>query len=357
VADSLHVPLARASASVCGFFRLPEPRREPVRWMRSLCRVVREQKVDLLLPTCEEVFYLAHGLEDLRKYCRVFTSGFALLHQLHHKHRFALQTAGWPVQAPETLLLESPSEILPLVKQSHEWVFKPAYSRFASKTLIRPEPCELSRLEPSPDFPWVAQRFVSGKEHSSFSILVNGLLRAHACYHSLYKVGRGSGIYFTPTAPPKIRAALEHFGKVTGYTGQVGFDFIEDESGGIHVLECNPRATSGIHLFDNQPEALVASLFHAVSPSVLAPTPEPRMVALAVLLFAAPRMFWRAEFRRHFTAARDVILRNGDHGPLAAQLPGLAEIGLRAVRRRCGLLAASTSDIEWDGQALPVFCT
>jgi len=26
--------------------------------------VVRQQAIDLLLPTCEEVFYLAHGITD-----------------------------------------------------------------------------------------------------------------------------------------------------------------------------------------------------------------------------------------------------------------------------------------------------
>jgi hypothetical protein len=353
VADSLDWPLARASASAHHFFRLPEPRRAPQDWIRALLKLARHERIDLLLPTCEEVFYLAHGLQKLSSYCRVFTSGFALLHNLHHKHRFALQTAGWPVKSPETRLLESAAELGPFAERSTDWVFKPAYSRFASRTLIRPDARVLSRLVPTLESPWVAQRFCSGKEHSSFSVLVNGTLRAHACYHSRHKVGKGSGIHFTPTDPPAVRAALEHFGRTTGYTGQVGFDFIETEAGAFHVLECNPRATSGVHLFDNQPAALVACLDPDATPPVLTPTRETRMVALAMLLFAAPRAVWHIGFRRDFTNARDVISRDGDHGPLAAQLLGLAEICARAVHRRCGLLAASTSDIEWDGQELP----
>ena len=47
-----------------------------------------------------------------------------------------------------------------------------------------------------------------------------------------------------------------------------------------------------------------------------------------------------------------MILRDGDHGPLTAQVLSITEIGVRALRRRCGLLAASTADIEWDGQPL-----
>ena len=36
--------------------------------------------------------------------------------------------------------------------------------------------------------------------------------------------------------------------------------FIESADGRMHVLECNPRGTSGIHLFSDQPEALVQAL-------------------------------------------------------------------------------------------------
>jgi len=352
VADSLIWPLTRASSSAHRFLRLPEPRRDQNAWINALLKAVRSEQIDLILPTCEEVFYLAHGLRKLSAFCRVFTSDFELLHGLHHKDRFSRQTAGWPIETPETKLLQSSHELKPFEEHSAAWVFKPAYSRFASRTLIRPSAQTLSRITPTPNNPWVAQRFIPGKEHSSFSILVHGKLRAHACYYSRYRVGKGSGIYFEPTDPTPIRLFLEHFGKATGYTGQVGFDFIETDSGIFHVLECNPRATSGVHLYDNQPEALVAIILPESKPPLLIPTKEARMVALAMLLFAVPRHGFRADFYRNFTNARDVIVRNGDHGPLTAQILSLSEICARAIRRRCGLLAASTADIEWDGQLL-----
>jgi len=352
VADSLSWPLARSSRSAHAFLRLPEPRRDVNAWIKALLKAVQAEKIDLVLPTCEEVFYLAHGLDKLREVCRVFTSDFSLLNELHHKGRFPTLTKDWPVVAPETRLLESSAALLAYGKNSDEWVFKPAYSRFASQTLIRPTARALSRVAPEPGRPWVAQRFIAGKEHSSFSILVGGQLRAHACYYSRYRAGKGAGIYFEPTDPAPVRAMVEHFGKTTGYTGQVGFDFIEDTAGKFHVLECNPRATSGVHFFEGQAEALIASLGSESAEPVLTPAPGTRMVALAVLLFAAPRQAWKAEFWRDFARAKDVILRGGDHGPLTAQVLSLTEIGVRAISRRCGLLAASTADIEWDGQPL-----
>lgn len=357
VADSLHQPVSRYSRAASSCHHLPEPRHDLAAWWAALARLVQAQRIDVILPTCEEVFYLGHGVEHLSPLpCRVLTLPLSRLHPLHHKYRFACLTAGWPAAAPETRLLDTLSAVRALSATSGEWVCKPAYSRFASRTLIRPAPAQLARIQPTASQPWVAQRFVAGREHCSYSLLVDGRLTAHACYHPRYRVGRGSGIYFLPTDPAPIRAFVTRFGQETGYSGQVAFDFIECADGTCHVLECNPRATSGVHLFDDQPQALVAALLGQTDSlpavPVLVPAPVPRMVALAMLLFAAPRHLFRPEFWQDFAAARDVICRHGDTGPLVAQVPGLLEIAGRAVRRRSGLLAAATADIEWDGQDL-----
>ncbi|HTA38843.1 MAG TPA: hypothetical protein VK760_07200, partial [Candidatus Acidoferrales bacterium] len=81
------------------------------------------------------------------------------------------------------------------------------------------------------------------------------------------------------------------------------------------------------------------------------------MLALAMLFFAAPRALTqggtaRRELARAYAAADDVMTRDGDAGPLLAQIPGFLEIVLRAARRRCSLLAAATADIEWNGQPM-----
>lgn len=347
-ADSLAWPLTRASRAIDDYVRLPEPRTDTHAWIDSLRRLVVGRGIDLVLPICEEVFYLAYGREHLP--CRVATVDFETLHTLHHKFRFAAMTANWPAAAPETRLLETPEAVTALTHEVENWVFKPAYSRFANRTLICPTPHALRAVCPTHAHPWVAQRFVAGLEHCSYSLLTDGRLTAHACYHPRYRVGRGSGIWFEPTDPAPIRAFLECFGAATGYSGQIAFDFIEDAGGHCHVLECNPRATSGVHLFDDQPEALVAALLGRNG--VLTPTQTPRMVAFAMLLFGVPRGLFAPAFWRDYAAARDVVARPGDLGPLVAQIPGLLEIVGRALWLRRGILAAATADIEWDGQVI-----
>lgn len=351
-ADSVIWPIARASRAVDDYFQLPEPRTNTSAWIETLCRLVDERAIDLVLPTCEEAFYLAAGIEKLSIRCKVMTTDFTIMHHLHHKYIFAKMTEGWPIEAPETLLLENVEAVNQLSARSEMLVFKPVYSRFANRTLIQPSPEKLKEIQPTPQQPWVAQKFIAGREHCSYSLLVEGRLTAHACYHPRYRVGRGAGIYFEPTTLPMIRAFVERFGATTGYTGQVGFDFIEAYDGQCYVLECNPRGTSGVHLFDDQPQALVAALLGKYGQDVLLPTDFPRMVSLAMLLFAAPRYALDTVFWHNYFMARDVVTRHGDHRPLPVQLLSLLEIIYRALARKLGLLAASTADIEWDGQPM-----
>ena len=352
VADSLARPITRSSNAIDAYIRLPEPRSDPSVWIAALQEIVSSRNIDMILPTCEEVFYLAYGKAQLSLHCQVLVADMSTMHRLHHKYQFSRLALELSINAPETRLLETPGAVMALASQSADWVFKPAYSRFARQTLIRPPPNLLSQVRPDHAQPWVAQRFVAGKEYCSFSFLNEGNLTAHACYQPRYRVGRGSGIYFQPSEVSAIQDFLVQFGAMTGYTGQVGFDFIESPDGRLHVLECNPRATSGVHLFGDQSRALVASLSAGQQASVLLQSPEPRMIAFAMLLFVAPRQAFLADFWRNFGQARDVVTSAGDRGPLFGQFVGLLEIIGRALARRCGLIAAATADIEWDGQPM-----
>ena len=263
-------------------------------------------------------------------------------------------TLGWPIETPPTNIITNHSQLGSEIYKSESWVFKPAYSRFASRTLIRPSTKELQTIQPSIQSPWVAQKFIPGREYCSFSVLQQGRVIAHACYHPRYRVGRGSGIYFEVAQPELVDHFISHFGAQTGYTGQVGFDFIENNDGKFFVLECNPRATSGIHLFNNQRPALVNNLIQKNSISILRPNSHPRMVSLAMLLFGATKYGYQKNFWKDYKIAQDVISEVKDVKPMLAQIPGIMEISWRAINRRCNILEAATADIEWDGQPINI---
>lgn len=350
-ADSLACPVARFSCYNRSYTRLPEPRWQPQAWLEALVALVEREVIDWVIPTCEEVFYLAWGAARFNGRCRLFTANFEQLHSLHHKGHFAAQAQAWPVGAPDTRVIESKAALVEFSDQSSDLVFKPAYSRFANRTLIAPSPDALAQIHPSPQQPWVVQRRIRGKEFCSYSLVREGRLLAHSLYQPKYRVGQGSGIYFEVAESAAIEQTVSNFVATLGYTGQLACDWMRDGDGRYWALECNPRATSGVHLFDDQPQALAAALADTPAADIFYPNQTPRMLSLAMGLFGLPN-WGRLQFWRDLSLARDVIYRPGDTGPLWAQLPGVAEISWRALSRRCGLLAAATADIEWDGQSL-----
>ena len=352
VADSLSVPLARFSRSINHFFKLPCAATDTRAWLHTLIQIIREQSIDMLLPTCEEVFYVSHCLPQLSLHCRVPVMGFEYMQRLHHKGQFAELTQDFEVRAPETHLLQSKSDLGRFVANSQNWVFKPAYSRFAVKTLIRPAHTDLHQVEPSETCPWVAQRYVKGQEFCTYSILINGKVTAHACYQPRYRVGQGAGIYLEPVTIPTIEDFVRAFGRATQYTGQVGFDFIQDASGQCHVLECNPRATSGLHLLTHNPVQLTQALLVASDDVAVFSSNVPQMIGLAMVLFVAPKKLFSKQFWQNFQRAQDIMIRPMDWRPFLNQPLSLMELCWVALKNRCGLLDASTLDIAWNGQEI-----
>lgn len=384
LADSLAWPLSRFSEAGKKYYRLPEPRPNPQAWINSVKKLVIDKKIDWIIPTCEEVFYLAWGASELQKHCQLLISDFSLLEELHHKYHFAKLTCDWHLQAPTSYLITNTSQIDSIFATHNEWVLKPVFSRFATHTLIKPSIAELKKIVINENSPWVMQHFIQGKEHCSYSLINNGEVISHACYHPKYRVGKGSGIYFDVTQPPEIQEFVKTFAQKTHYHGQVAFDFIEATNGKFYVLECNPRATSGIHLFNDQPEALTeffeptekrAPLLTSSLPggetvpspgkggvrvgsnspntkSIFQPTTNPRMSSMAMILFAMIKQGWKKTFWQDFKQAQDIISHSGEHRPHYAQLLCLTEMCTRAIIQRKGLLAAVTADIEWDGQPI-----
>lgn len=349
VGDSLRFPVSRFGSCVDGYVHLPSPAQQYDSWCQMLHRTVCERNIDLVVPTCEEAFYLALAKATLP--CRIAVADFALMQALHHKGSFARLSENWCIGAPETHLLTNQEQLVAYAADSREWVFKPAYSRFACQTLIRPNRASLAKIHPTEHQPWLAQRYVAGTEYCSYSLFDRGKLTASVCYQPRYRAGHGAGIYFTPAEHTAMQAFLVQFGAETGYTGQVGFDFIVGDDGRYWLLECNPRATSGLHLLTGERHNLVAAL---LGETVLQAASDiiSRQISLAMLLYQAPKYLLNLSFWQDFQAAEGVLSRSEHYRLLPAQILSVLELATRAARMKIGLLSAATADIEWNGQVL-----
>lgn len=353
VADSIPCRLTGWSRSVAATLSLASPRYAPMAFAEGIRAAIRTHAIDLVVPTCEEVFYLSRYRNLLPAEVRVLAGDFDTLRTLHSKWHFIEAAQGCGAAVPESRRVASLAE-------ARAWagaepvVLKPEYSRFGVHVRIHPEGLPMRAKELDVAGAWVAQRYHAGTELCSYGVASEGRLLAHAVYRPSYRIQRSSSYYFEPHACEKIRGFVSSFVRKMNFTGQISFDWIQGEDGEATVIECNPRATSGLHLFaddDALPAALMDTAGDCVEPSRM----QPAMIAALMLsagLYQAmagstlPR--WRHDYRR----ARDVITRPQDRSPLAGGLLDLGSYSRLAIRQGCNLREAATRDIEWDGECL-----
>jgi hypothetical protein len=215
-------------------------------------------------------------------------------------------------------------------------------------------PADSAELAPAGD--WVVQELCAGKEICSYSIAVNGVVTAHVEYEPRYRIASSSSFYFDPCAAPGVRAFVDRFVRKINFTGQISFDWIIGRDGRHSVLECNPRAISGLHLFDAL-DPLPAAIMGEAQPCVTPRQSKPRMhstIMLSVGLLAAIRTRRFGEWLGDWRRASDVLLDGGEIGPTLGGLLDLGSHSWRALTQNCSVREASTRDIEWDGQELPL---
>ena len=201
VAESLRCNPSRWSRAVARSYVVPWPNRDPGAYIDALLRVVRRERIDLLIPTCEEIFYVAKARDRLAPHCRVFTENIGTLRRLHSKWLFVQTALGHGLPVPPTSLLTSPDAARQALASRRDLVFKPVYSRFAAHTVLRPRSAADLPTDMSERRPWVAQDYIAGQQVCTYSVAHSGRLTVHSAYRAEFTFGPGAAIAF---------AALDH---------------------------------------------------------------------------------------------------------------------------------------------------
>ena len=350
-ADTPRWTMASHSRYLARHVAIPAPRPDPGGFADALERVARDKRIDWVVPTSEEVFHVARAFDRLSSAARVFTMPLAVLAGLHHKGRFERLAASLGLRTPRTEVVSSADELRRALPRFPAYLLKPAYSRFAVSIVTNRGPLAgrtpLDAVRPTPERPWLAQEFVEGDLVCTYSTLHGGRATTHCAYETPFKVDGGSGVQFVSVDGSESLEIVERIGAALGYTGQLSFDFVRGADG-LVVLECNPRATSGAHLL--RPDRLVGGIVDPDQPAWIEPPGKRRQLWAPLLASGAgtPRR-WGALLRSLATGG-DVVMDARDPLPALAQL----RLGLHFARvaRREGMTmtAATTHDIEWNGE-------
>ena len=349
MAESLRGHLSQPSAAIKASFVVPAPRQETGAFLAALKKIIDQNQIDLLIPTCEEVFHIAKGLDDLP--CRVFTEPLTKLDSFHNKWKFALAASGCGLRVPDSMRIQSRDDLLHAYALWKELVLKPVYSRFASRALILPQLRDvLSTLKFESN--WMAQKFIAGRQFCTYSVCQNGRVTAHATYPTIFTAGQGATIAFQHVEHPAIFNWVRKFVERFNVTGQMSFDFIQSAEGELYALECNPRATSGVHLLASHPqfvESFLDSEMECITPLENSAT----MLASAMLVYGAPDALRKNKLQawaKTFFTSDDVIFDIKDPLPFLLQFRSLLFYLKLAREKGISPLEASTFDIEWDGE-------
>ncbi len=367
VAESAAYHLCRVSSAVAASFRVPPPRTEPEGYIAALTALIERCRIHLLVPMCEEIFYIAEGIARLPQHCRVLAVRTELLAKLHHKYSFASLAELHGCRVPSTRLITGETQWRHAVREAQDGtlVLKPAYSRFAARVIMPQQlrcsaggpACTPAPPELSPARPWVAQRYVPGRAICTFSLASEGQLLAHAAYESKYRTGAvGASVHFMQLNHPAALAWVRRFVEATGLSGHVGFDFIDGEDGVLYAIECNPRATSGLHLFRPLAGQYTAAILSGQQSDggLLQPPPGSKamltlpMAACGLRLAAQPRQ-WRA-WLDAWRGTPDAVYRRGDSRPAWEQLRIVADAWRRSRSSGLSMTEVLTDDIEWNGE-------
>jgi len=247
VAEPYGWTLAGASRHVAREFKVPPPSKGKAAYLAALAQIVRREGVDLVVPVSEETMHVAHLAGMLPEGTRLFTMPAAEVIALHDKAGFVRAAEAMGLAVPRSAPLgTAAAEVL---AQSGPVVVKPVFSCSGNGLAILRggEPLPL----PDPAAPAVVQRFVEGAEHSTCTIAQGGRVVSTMVYRGAVMSG-SVAVAFERVEVPAIEAWVQRFVAASGWSGFIAFDFIVDAGGQPFAIECNPRATSGVHFWEGE---------------------------------------------------------------------------------------------------------
>jgi len=349
LADSLRFPIAKNSNSIKKSFYVRQPRFKYAAFIDDLIDIIIKHKIDYLIPTCEEVFYISHAKDKLSKCCNVICTDFNSISKMHDKYTILSMIDGCGgVIAPGTKIVKY-KDVNNYSSLFEKLILKKRFCRFGTDVIVNLDAKKVSKLKLSDDDEVLLQNKIIGEEYCSYSVAVDGVLTAHCTYLPRYRLSGSASLYFKPVFNNVIYEFVKLFVKKHRYTGQISFDFIANTKG-MFLIECNPRASSGVHLLsDDNLASIFVDSTNIVDANVVRDPAAIKLLMLIMMLPLEVAKFNLNTWWSDFKIAKDVISMNGDKGFFLYQIISLAELVYLSIKLKKSMRVVATYDIEWDG--------
>ena len=334
--DSLDDPIGAFYPQAL-YKKVPSPKNNFEAYKQEMLELFTD--IDMVIPNCEDIFYLSQIRHSAPSHVSFLMPEHDMLFTLHHKFDF-FSLVNAHVNIPQSKLITSKNQIV----TDQESILKPVYSRFGRDIIYGHDTKSIERLTIAKHNPWVQQQFIRGEPLCSYAVCCEGEVVSQVVYRPKYLLNGAASTYFEYSEDRRCEAFVIQFAKENNYHGQVAFDFIDDGEE-LYVIECNPRATSGLHLISEG----IKIQDNGTIVSDKLPIKKSYRIGVVLYLFFGVKALLKGkaltlykEFKRADDALRGL--------PFYAQFFSLYEMIKRAIRYKKALTTASTFDIEYNGE-------
>lgn len=350
VAEPFPWHLAGASRHVARSFRVPPPSQGKAAYLAALDAIITNEGVDLVVPVSEETMHVAFLHNRLVGRAHLYTMPPEWVLALHDKAGFIAQGKACGVAVPETHRLGSVAAHA--LAAERDVVVKPVFSCSGRGVHILRRGAALPPADPAN--PAIVQAFISGRVHSTCTIAHAGQALATVIYCGTVMSGTVAVAFERVVAHPAITAWVDSFVAATQWSGFISFDFIVTDAGEVYGIECNPRATSGVHFW--QPEDIAAAILDpaqssAAGSALVRVRPQEHLQQFYSCLTETQGAVFRWDYvpnrLRRLVSTKDVTWEWRDPAPFITMPLTSWRIIAMSIARRTTFGEVATLDVGW----------
>ena len=353
--DAYELAPGSHSKYLAGHFVTGSPRDATEQFVDDVERIASENEIELIVPSFEEVFYLATQRDRLEKVTRLYAPPFEALARVHDKATFQALTDKLGIRTPETLVARSDDELREHIERFPRYFARAAFSRGGVALLTNTGPLAghvaIDDCHPTPESPWLVQEYVDGPMLCTYTTMHDGRATSHCTYRAPRQWEHSTAIAFESVDGSETLEIASKIADNLGYTGQMSLDFVEDD-GTLYMIECNPRATDGLLLVDAND--LDEGLIDGERELTMVPPGEEVQLSMAVFgqMFDEGLPDWPRSIH-DLANIRDANKGWHDHMPTLYNFLAFAHHAKLEMKERTALFVAMAGDISWDGQPIP----
>lgn len=335
-AESIRVHPAGWSRYVHKNFHIPPARFATERFIQALDDIIQRHDIDMLIPTCEETFYVSHAAPVLTaKYPNLLITcgSYENISLLHDKLLCSKLSSKLSIPTPRTYLIRSHDDLVRTRREfkGRKVVLKRRFSRFGSDVYILEPPDNGDHVDLDKS-DWLCQEYIDGSLLCTYTQALDGDVSVSVLYESPFSNQNGVLTAFTPVDNGIVNSYISKIARELSYSGSLSFDFIMSGDG-VYLIECNPRVTSGVHCLSNND-------FYGMLKGKIT---KPRVNEAQVLLVNAIKY-------RKWPRSRDVVFQKDDLLPILSYLWLVVVFLGLSINKGIKVTQATTYDIEWNGE-------